>query len=46
MVENADLDQPPHVRFMGRYVDDMVREDDGKWRFRQRLSETGAPLLT
>ena len=45
MVENQDRYQPPHVRFMGQYVDDMVRCDDGEWRFQQRLSETGAPLI-
>lgn len=45
LVEHEDPYQPPHVRFMGQYIDDMQRDRDGVWRFRQRKSETGAPLV-
>lgn len=45
LIENEDPLLPPRIRFIGRYDDDMVREEDGQWRFRQRVSHTEAPLL-
>lgn len=45
MVENENPLDPPHVRYMGRYVDDMVKDSGGRWRFFRRVSETEAPLL-
>lgn len=44
LVENADRYGPPHIRYMGRYSDRMVRGGDGRWRFRQRVSISEAPL--
>ena len=45
LVENTDRSGPPHIRFMGRYQDEMVREADGVWRFRRRTSISEAPKL-
>lgn len=45
LVENQDRQGPPHIRFMGRYSDDMVKGADGRWRFRQRKSISEAPLV-
>ena len=45
LVENQDRYAPPQIRFMGSYRDEMVRDIDGKWRFRQRTSLTDAPLV-
>lgn len=43
LVENSDRAAPPHIRFMGRYVDDMAKDADGQWRFRRRVSISEAP---
>ena len=45
LVENQDRSRPPHIRFMGRYSDDMVKDEAGRWRFRQRISTSEAPLV-
>lgn len=45
LVENRDRTGPPHIRFMGRYSDEMAREADGKWRFKRRVSISEAPKL-
>jgi hypothetical protein len=45
LVENQDRFAPPQIRFMGSYRDEMVKDIDGKWRFRQRTSLTDAPLV-
>jgi hypothetical protein len=45
LVENEDRYGAPHIRFMGRYSDEMARGEDGKWRFRQRVSTSEAPLV-
>lgn len=44
LVENQDRRAPPHIRFMGRYSDRMVKGEDGRWRFHQRISISEAPL--
>ena len=45
LVENEDRTGPPHIRFMGRYRDEMAKGADGRWRFRQRTSISEAPKL-
>ena len=45
LVENQDRYAPPHIRFTGCYRDELVKHADGKWRFRQRISQTDAPLV-
>jgi hypothetical protein len=44
-----DSAQGPVLRSFGRYIDELVRCDDGRWRFRQRTLEReslipGAPV--
>ena len=43
LVENDDPQGPPHIRFIGRYSDEMVKDADGRWRFRRRISISQAP---
>lgn len=43
LVEHEDRRQPPHVRYMGRYRDRLLRGADGRWRFSQRVSISEAP---
>ncbi len=45
LVENQDRYAPPHIRFTGSYRDLFAKGEDGKWRFRQRISRTDAPLV-
>jgi hypothetical protein len=45
LVENQDRYAPPHIRFTGCYRDELARDAEGKWRFRQRISQTDAPLV-
>jgi hypothetical protein len=45
LVENQDRYAPPHIRFTGSYRDLFAKGGDGKWRFRQRISRTDAPLV-
>ena len=45
LVENEDRYGPPGIRFTGRYRDEMVKDAEGQWRFRQRISQTDAPLV-
>ena len=45
LVENQDRHGPPHIRFMGRYSDDMVKDGGGRWRFRRRISTSEAPIV-
>lgn len=45
LVENQDRYAPPHIRFTGCYRDHFAKGGDGKWRFRQRISQTDAPLV-
>ena len=46
----VDHDGTPVIKVFGRYRDELVREDDGTWRFRVRLFEVesaapGTPKL-
>ena len=43
LVEAEDRRGPPHVRFMGRYRDEMVKDASGNWRFHRRVSISEAP---
>jgi hypothetical protein len=43
LVESEDPKGPPHIRFMGRYSDEMAKDAEGKWRFRRRTSISQAP---
>ena len=45
LVENQDRYGAPRIRFTGSYRDEMARDADGNWRFRQRISQTDAPLV-
>jgi hypothetical protein len=45
LVENEDRYGPPRIRFTGSYRDEMVKDAEGQWRFRQRISQTDAPLV-
>ncbi len=45
LVENQDRYAAPHIRFTGCYRDLFAKCSDGKWRFRQRISQTDAPLV-
>ena len=36
---DAADDGTPFIRAFGRYVDELVREADGVWRFRERIAE-------
>jgi uncharacterized protein YxjI len=45
LVENQDRHAAPHIRFTGTYRDEMVKDNEGSWRFRQRISHTDAPLV-
>jgi len=45
LVENENRGGAPHIRFMGRYSDEMAKGADGKWRFRRRTSISEAPKL-
>ncbi len=45
LVENQDRYAAPQIRFTGSYRDEMVRDSEGRWRFRQRISQTEAPLV-
>lgn len=42
--ENADPYAPPFLLLMGKYRDEMIKEEDGRWRFSQRTALTDAPL--
>ena len=33
---------PPFVRAFGRYLDQLVRDPDGRWRFVERIAEVEA----
>jgi ketosteroid isomerase-like protein len=44
LVENEDRQAAPQIRYMGRYSDELVREADGRWRLRRRISMSEAPL--
>lgn len=39
---DADGDGTPFVRAFGRYLDELVRGSDGKWRFAERIAEVEA----
>jgi hypothetical protein len=43
--ENSDPYAPPFLLLMGKYRDELVKSTGGKWRFRQRIAQTEAPLL-
>ena len=45
LVENQDQRAAPHIRFMGRYSDEMVKDGTGMWRFGRRVSISEAPKL-
>lgn len=36
---DAADDGTPFIRAFGRYIDELVREADGVWRFRERIAE-------
>lgn len=39
---DADSDGTPFVRAFGRYLDELVRGPDGRWRFVERVAEVEA----
>ena len=39
---DADTDGTPFVRAFGRYVDELVKGSDGRWRFAERIAEVEA----
>ena len=39
---DADNDGTPFVRAFGRYLDELVRGSDGRWRFVERVAEVEA----
>ena len=41
--EGGDPGDSPFLLLMGRYRDDMVKDGQGRWRFRQRIATTEAP---
>jgi hypothetical protein len=41
--ESGDPGDSPFLLLMGRYRDDMVKDGQGRWRFRQRNTITEAP---
>ena len=45
LMESEDRLSPPVIRFAGQYRDEMVKDARGQWRIRQRISQTGMPLL-
>jgi hypothetical protein len=45
LIENQDQYGPPQIRFTGSYRDELAKDAKGNWRFRQRISQTDAPLV-
>lgn len=43
---DADDDGTPFVRAFGRYLDELVRGSDGKWRFAERIVEVEAVAVS
>lgn len=42
---DASDDGTPYVRSFGRYLDELVKEPDGVWRFVERVAEVEASAL-
>jgi ketosteroid isomerase-like protein len=40
-----DRAEGPYIRSFGRYLDLLQRDDDGRWRFRERRAEAESRLL-
>lgn len=43
---DADEDGTPFVRAFGRYLDELARGSDGKWRFVERIAEVEAVTVS